>query len=63
MVFPITLPLEDPTISFKIWDRDLFSGNDFISEATLNFASQALDAFENERVVKVKKDSKKKKIN
>mmetsp|Transcript_115756 Transcript_115756/g.172998 ORF Transcript_115756/g.172998 Transcript_115756/m.172998 type:complete len:84 (-) Transcript_115756:401-652(-) len=53
MVFPITLPTKDPTISFKIWDRDILSGDDFISEATLNFRGLAEDAFENDSKVKI----------
>jgi hypothetical protein len=53
MVFPIQLPLKDPTITFQIFDKDLFSGDDFISETTLNFRNYAEEAHENDSILKV----------
>ena len=53
MVFPIMLPNPDPNITFQIWDRDLLSANDYISEATFNFTQEALQAFEDDQSVKI----------
>ena len=53
MVFPVMLPTPDPNITFQIWDKDLFSPNDFISEATFSFQQEAIDAFENDSIAKV----------
>lgn len=53
MVFPIQLPLKDSTISFQIFDKDIFSADDFISDTSLNFKNYADQAFENDCTVKV----------
>lgn len=53
MVFPIQLPLQDPTICFQIFDKDIFSADDFISDTSLNFKNYADQAFENDCLVKV----------
>lgn len=65
MVFPITLPAKDPTITFQIWDKvnsyrvinykkkDILTPNDFIAEATLRFEEEAKDAFTNDLSVKI----------
>ena len=53
MVFPIMLPNPDPNITFQIWDRDLLSANDFISEATFNFTQESIQAFEDDQSVKI----------
>jgi len=33
MVFHVNLPLKDSTITFQIYDKDILSADDFISEA------------------------------
>lgn len=37
MIFPVTLPMKDPSITFAIWDKDILSPSDFISEGSLSF--------------------------
>jgi len=53
MVFHLNLPLKDPTMTFQIYDKDILSADDFISEATLNFHNLAKEAFENDSSVKL----------
>jgi hypothetical protein len=53
MVWPITLPAADTSLTFQIWDKDFLSGNDFISDVSFSFAQQAIEAFENDCPVKV----------
>jgi len=53
MKFPITLPCNDPAISFQVFDKDLFSPDDFISSATISFENEAILAFENDKRVKM----------
>lgn len=58
MVWPVTFPMENPTITFQIWDKDYFSPNDFISECTFDFEEQAKEAWETENNVKIYGQSK-----
>ena len=53
MVWDAVLPLSDPTITFQVWDKDFFSPNDFIAEATLSFQKEAGSAYENENIEKI----------
>lgn len=53
MVWDAILPLSDPTITFQVWDKDFFSPNDFIAEATLSFQKEAASAYENENIEKI----------
>jgi len=53
MVFPILLPMKKHRITFQIMDKDLFSSNDYISEATLDFNSEAMKAYEREEAVSI----------
>lgn len=53
MVWDIELPLKDPSITLQVWDKDYFSPNDFIAEATVSFRKEAEQAFENENVEKI----------
>lgn len=53
MVWDVELPLKDPSITFQIWDKDFFSPNDFISEASMTFKKEADDAYLNENSVKI----------
>ena len=53
MIFPVTLPMQDPSITIAIWDKDIVSPNDFISEGTLSFKDMHDKAFENDCSIKV----------
>ena len=59
MVYPVTLPMEDPTITFTILDKDILSPNDFISEGTLSFKDMAEKAFQNDCNIKLMGNQKK----
>jgi len=54
LVFKTTLPQEKNRISFKLWDKDLLSKNDYISEASFDFDKFAQKAFEQEETVLIK---------
>jgi len=54
-VFDIPFPMKKHRISFKIWDKDLLSKNDFVGEASFDFDAFAQKAFENEETVNVLK--------
>jgi hypothetical protein len=52
MKFPLTLPAEDYLIDVQIWDRDVFSANDFIGSASFYFRELARDCFDrNKRIM------------
>lgn len=53
MVFPVELPQPEVIISFQIFDKDIFSPDDFISDCTLDLSTQAQKAFENELNIKL----------
>ena len=55
MLFDITLPMKpmECVLSYKIWDKDLLSPNDYVSECQISFAEEAKIAFENDRSVQV----------
>ncbi len=53
MVFPMQLPIKDKTISFRVYDKDIFSYNDFISSGTFSLERYLEEAFENEVGVKL----------
>jgi len=53
MLWDAVLPLNDPSITFQVWDKDFFSPNDFIAEATLSFKKEADQAYENENIEKI----------
>ncbi len=52
-MFKTVLPQEKHRISFKLWDKDLMSSNDYISEASFDFDKFAQRAFEHEETVAV----------
>jgi len=52
MKFPITIPDDIYRCSVQIWDRDLFSFNDFLADATFEFRELAMDAWITNRRVK-----------
>jgi len=58
MIWPIKLPMENPTITFQIWDKDYFSPNDFISECSMSFEKQANEAWETDNSIKIYGESK-----
>ena len=39
------MPLNNNLLSIKVWDKDLLSPNDFISEATIDFSREAKLAY------------------
>jgi len=41
-----------PSINFKIWDKDIFSPDDFISEVSFAYTDLAKEAFENDASIK-----------
>lgn len=53
MVYPLKLPMKDSTITFQIFDKDILSIDDFISETTLDFQHLAQEAFENDSAMKL----------
>ena len=46
MKFPYVVPQEQHLLTVQIWDKDIFSGNDFIGEATIPFNEMANTAWE-----------------
>ena len=57
MVYKLKLPMKDPTLTFQIYDKDILSVDDFISEGTIDFHSLAQEAFENDSTVKLHQNS------
>ena len=53
MVYHLKLPLKDPSITFQIYDKDILSADDFISESTLDIQNLTREAFENDSNVKL----------
>jgi len=53
MVFPVEIPMRKHRITFAIWDKDLLSANDYISEATFDFTTAAQRAFIKEETTEV----------
>ncbi|CAG9316505.1 unnamed protein product [Blepharisma stoltei] len=54
MKFPISLPQPENTVTIQIWDRDIFSRNDFIAETSFEFNELAAAAIEENRRIKKK---------
>jgi|APCry1669189241_1035207.scaffolds.fasta_scaffold142121_2 hypothetical protein len=48
MLFDIDLPQSNVELKFKIYDKDLFSPDDYISECEYNITELLKKAFENE---------------
>ncbi|CAD8085861.1 unnamed protein product [Paramecium sonneborni] len=54
MVFPIELPQQQQTIlTFQIFDKDIFTSDDFISDCSIDITDLCRRAFENEINVKM----------
>lgn len=47
------LPTPNATMTFQVWDKDLIGSDDYISAVTMDFSSEAKDAFENDTSVKI----------
>ena len=45
-VFPVQLPLKNPLVTFKVYDKDLLSGNDYISSGSFSIAKYLDEVFE-----------------
>jgi hypothetical protein len=52
MLFDIDLPQSNVELKFKIYDKDLFSPDDYISECEYNITELLKKAFENEVLIK-----------
>lgn len=46
MVFPVKLPIKNPLVTFKVYDKDLLTGNDFISSGSFSIAKYLEEVFE-----------------
>lgn len=46
MVFPVQLPVKNPLVTFKVYDKDLLSGNDFISSGSFSISKHLDEVFE-----------------
>lgn len=57
MKFPLMLPQPENTLTIQIWDRDVFSRNDFIAEASIEFNDIATLALEEGTRIKKKGQS------
>jgi len=53
MVFPLQFPMKKNLLTLTIWDKDLLSSNDYISEATFDFGKEAARAFHKEETVHI----------
>ena len=51
-------PMKHYRLSLKIWDKDLISSNDFISEGNINFEKDAILAYDNDTDIAMKEDGK-----
>ncbi len=60
MIFPVSLPMQDASITFAIWDKDILSPNDFISEGSLDIRDMTNKAFNNDCAIKLMGNQKKK---
>ncbi|KAM3144321.1 hypothetical protein pb186bvf_003485 [Paramecium bursaria] len=48
MAFPLELPRPETVVSFQVFDKDIFSPDDFIADCTYDLTKLANKAFENE---------------
>ncbi len=49
MLFDVKFPRKKYYLSLQIWDKDFFSGNDYIADAAINFGKLANDVFQSGR--------------
>jgi hypothetical protein len=45
MVFDVELPLNDPMLSFKVYDKDILSEDDYKASTSFSIGSYLDDAF------------------
>lgn len=45
-MFPVKLPIKNPLVTFKVYDKDLLSGNDFISSGSFSIGKYLDEVFE-----------------
>ena len=55
-------PMKYYRLSLKIWNKDLISRNDFISEANINFERDAKLAYDNDTYFVMKENKKDKMV-
>ncbi|OMJ77656.1 hypothetical protein SteCoe_22695 [Stentor coeruleus] len=53
MKFHLTLPQPTNVITLQLWDKDIFTGNDFISEISIPFDDLATEAWETDSEVQM----------
>lgn len=53
MKFQLTLPQPANVLTLQLWDKDIFSGNDFISEISIPFDDLATEAWETDTQVQM----------
>lgn len=55
MLFDVKYPDDNTTLSFQVWDRDLFKSNDFIGDASFNLKLLFIDAVETGKPIALSK--------
>ena len=53
MIFPVKLPLSNPSMSFKIYDKDYFSSDEYLASGTIILQEQLNNAYQNETSIKL----------
>ena len=53
MIFPVKLPMKNPLITFKVYDRDLLSGNDYLASGSFSISDYLSEAFETDSSTKL----------
>jgi hypothetical protein len=53
MKFPVSLPFPHNVVNIQVWDKDLFSSNDFIGDAVIEFNEIAHVAYEHDMRAKM----------
>lgn len=51
--------MSDFTLTFQIWDRDLFKPNEFIADASINWTEYAQTAYKNDSKVDIQLENSK----
>lgn len=46
MVFPVKLPMKNSYLTFRVFDKDLVTGDDFLASASFNIQQYLEDAFQ-----------------
>jgi hypothetical protein len=40
MVFPVKLPIKNPMLTFKVYDKDIITSNDYLASASFSIRDQ-----------------------